>query len=256
MKKSMSKKTKKSKAKKAQNKELSRKETEALEKLSQDGQKKWRLMTKKSVKDAIEFGQILMKAEEIISKTGKGKRGNWGKYLTENYPSLQPKTAQRYMQLSEYVDLETDPTLAYLGQADLLRLIQLGDGKTPAEVLGDGGVDIVFDPKDAEARKQFKSKTAALIKQLETERRESKAKESPKKPGEEAAKALKKLHELLSQSEELDGLMDLLEEDEKFQAKNRFVRSKLRKLPPKPIKTSGKASGKKKVKPKKVAAKK
>lgn len=74
--KSMSKKTIKSETKKAQNKEFSRKETEALEKLSQDGQRKLRLMTKKSVKDAIEFGKILMEAEEIISKTGKW--GNWG----------------------------------------------------------------------------------------------------------------------------------------------------------------------------------
>jgi hypothetical protein len=245
-------KTKKSKAKKAQNKELSRKETEALEKLSQDGQKKWRLMTKKSVKDAIEFGQILMGAEEIISKTGK--RGNWGKYLKENYPSLQPKTAQRCVQLAEHVDLKTDPTLAFLGQARLLRLIQLGDGKTPAEVLYAGKMDIDFNPKDADALKQFQSEAATLIKQLETERRESKAEESPREPGGEAAKALKKLHELLKQPEELEGLRDLLEGDKDLRKKNRSVRINLRNLPPKPIKIPGKASGKKKVKSKKIAA--
>jgi hypothetical protein len=258
MKKSMSKKIRKSEAKKVQNKEFSRKETKALEKLSQDGQKKLRLMTKKSVKDAIEFGQILMEAEEIISKTGKW--GNWGKYLKESYPSLQPKTAQRYMQLAEHVDLNINPTLAFLGQAKLLRLIQLGDGKTPAEVLYAGEMDIDFDSKDADSQKQFQSEAAALIKRLETERRESKAEESHKEPGEEAAKVLKKLYELLKQPEELEGLWDLLEEDETLQAMRKSVRISLRKQSPKGsgktkvLTPSEKLSARRKGKKKKVSA--
>jgi hypothetical protein len=69
MKKRRVKKIKKSNAKKAQDKKLSQKDTEALEKLSQTGQTKWRLMTKKSVSDAIKFGQILIEAEKIILKT-------------------------------------------------------------------------------------------------------------------------------------------------------------------------------------------
>ena len=163
MKKSWSKKTKKVKGQESSKQRAFSNRNGSIRKLSQEGEKKWVKMNKKSVKDAIEFGQILIEAEEIIFGKVKSKRGNWGKYLKKTYPSLQPKTTQRYMQLAENVDLEEHPTLAYLGQAKLLKLIQLGDGKTPAEVLYDGEMDIEFDPKDADARKQFQSETAALI---------------------------------------------------------------------------------------------
>ena len=124
----------------------------------------WARMNKKDVTDAIGLGEILREEKKIIVGKDEGKKGVWGRYRTKHYPGLEAKTAQRYMQLAEHVDLEEHPTLAYLGQAKLLRLIQLGEGKTPAETLGDEGVDIEFDVKDAKARKQFQSETADLLK--------------------------------------------------------------------------------------------
>jgi hypothetical protein len=187
---------------------------------------------RKSAKEAIEDGMDLIKAEQMLFGKGQNKRGNWGKYLKEFDSHLKPRTIQRYIQLAKNVDLKKNSTLVYIGQANLLKLIQLGDGKTPAKVLYDGDMDINFDPEDADARKQFQSEVAALIKQLETERRESKAEESSKEPGEEAEKMLKNFYELLLQPKELKGLKDRLEENEDLQARNKSVRIKLRKLPP------------------------
>jgi hypothetical protein len=218
-------------------------------------------MNKRDVKNAVGIGQILLKEKEIILGEDERKKGLWGRYRVRHYPGLEAKTAQRYMQLAEHVDLEKHPTLAYLGQTKLLRLIQLGDGKTPAEVLDDEGVDIEFDVKDADARKQFQSETADLIKELAPVRRGTKGgQESSNEPGEEAVKVLKNLHQLLHQPEELEGLKNLIEEDEELQVINKSVRIKLRKLPPKPSakkkisNPSGKLSDRRKGKKKKVSA--
>jgi hypothetical protein len=255
MKKSWRKKTKKAKAKKIQNRELSRNDKEALVGLSQKGEKMWAKMNKRDVNGAIAFGQILIEAKKVVSGEAEGKKAVWGRYRKKLFPYLEAKTAQRYMQLAEHVDLKEHPTLAHLGQAKLLRLIQLGDGKTPVEVLFAGDMDIEFDPKDADARKQFQSETADLISKLNVERRESKAEESPKEPGRESVQTLIKLRKLLSQPEELAAFGELLEGDEEFQADNKWVRVQLRKLAPAIMKRAGKSSGNKKVKIKKVGAK-
>ena len=130
------------------------------------------------------------------------KRCNWGKYLKEFKSHLEPRTIQRYIQLAKNVDFKKYPHLAYLSQANLLRLIQLGDGKTPGKLIFDSCVDDEFDPEDARARKQFQSETTDLIKKLATERRKTKEGEkSSKEPGEEAAKVAQEIARIAEAAE-------------------------------------------------------
>jgi hypothetical protein len=248
------KKAKKAKGKKPQNEGISPAKMEDVKAILQGVESHCLKRDKKSVEGAIKDGLDLIKAEEILFGNGQSKRGSWGQYLKKLDSPLESRTIQRYIQLAKNVDLEKHPTLAYLGQANLLKLIQLGKGKKPTKVLYDGDVDIEFDAEDGEARKQFQSKIKELISKLNAERRESKEEESSSEPGKELVKTLTKMDKLLSDPDELEGFKDFLESDSDLRKKNRSVRVKLRNLAPKPIKTSGKASGKKKVKPKKVAA--
>ncbi len=253
------KKTKKAKVKKAQDEGLSPAQMKDLEPITQEGAKMWARMNKNDAMDAIHFGEILRKEKKIIVGKDEGKKGVWGRYRTKHYPGLEAKTAQRYMQLAEHVDLEEHPTLAYLGQAKLLRLIQLGDEKTPAETLGAEGVDIEFDVKDVEARKQFQSETTGLIKKLVAKSRKDereKEESSSKEPGKEAAKMIKKWYELLKkQPGELEGLEELLDGDRDLRKNFTSIMIRLRKLLKEILKPAGKPSATKKAKPKKVAAK-
>jgi hypothetical protein len=188
------KKTKKSKDKKVQNRDFSAAQEKALKPITEKGEKKWVTMEKRSLEDAIDFGHILVDAKKVIfgddiKKEGEGdekKKGAWGRYRTKHYPGLKDKTAQRYMLLAPNVDLEKHPNLAYLGQTNLLRLIQLGKGKKPAKVLVAGGVNIKFASKDADARKKFQSKSAALISKLAAAQR--KLKEDTKSPQKQPTK--------------------------------------------------------------------
>jgi hypothetical protein len=242
------------KVKKVKNKVLSPQE-ETAKKIVREVEAHESRRDKKSIEDAIKDGQRLIYAEKILTRNGKTKRCNLGKFLRKN-SVLKPRTIQRYIQLAKNVDLKKYPNLAYVGQANLLRLIQLGKGKTPARVLADNGVNIEFDGEDVKARKKFRSKTADLIEQLTAEQRKSKEEEKPssKEPGEGLAKMLRKMDQLLKQPKEREGLKKRLKEDEDLQAINKSVRIQLRELPPELKKQTGKPSTTKKGGNKKVAA--
>jgi hypothetical protein len=192
-------------------------------------------MEKRSLEDAIDFGHILVDAKKVIfgddiKKEGEEdekKKGAWGKYRTKHYTGLKDKTAQRYMLLAPNVDLKKHPNLAYLGQTNLLRLIQLGKGKTPAKLLVAGGVDIKFASKDADARKKLQSASAALISKLAAAQR--KPKEDKKSSHEQPAKPTD-LNSFARSVDEMIKAFDFLPYGKEFNKKLLPMRFNLHKL--------------------------
>jgi hypothetical protein len=110
------KKPKKSKAKEVKNKGPSSDQLEAAKAIILGVEMRCLKRDRKSVKEAIEDGMELVKAEKKLFGKDQSKRGNWGKYLKEFDSHLKPRTIQRYIQLAKNVDLEKHPTLAYLGR--------------------------------------------------------------------------------------------------------------------------------------------
>jgi len=117
----------------------------------------------------IKLGQMLNTLKEVVRKDGK----KWKRYVAKNFPYMSIRTVQRWMKLAKAVDIESHPSLAYVGQTRLLTLANLAK-RNKVEVdafLKDGGVSLNFKKKKKADVGKFRNKVDALIKKKRTKKK-------------------------------------------------------------------------------------
>lgn len=133
-------------------------------------------MEQYSLLKAIEIGNKLIIAQNLLFPDGKNKRRNWGPYLKEYFPFLHPRKAQRYMQLAANVDIETFPALAAICQDQHLKLIHLAKGDKPEELLLTNKINLEDEIVKPNEIKNLRINVNDIISKKEEEIKEKKSK--------------------------------------------------------------------------------
>ena len=115
-----------------------------------------------------------------LKKAVKKKKKEWTAYLEENFPYFTVRTIQRYMRLSNKIDLGKNARLAFAGQTRLLDLLScVPKNVDVSDFLKKKGVDLKFDPRNLEAVNGFCDEIDKVIAKV---RKEKKSAGGSKKP--------------------------------------------------------------------------
>jgi len=111
----------------------------------------------------------------VVQKSGS----SFHAHLREKYSYMTIRSAQRYIELAQKVDLDTYPTIGTAGIVRLKKLIDVvGDKGLIVDFLNDNKIGFSFNIDDAEAVRKFKDEVDALL-----EKNPKGSEEKPKKGG-------------------------------------------------------------------------